>query len=116
MVNDGGRDGSLEARADAATREYDEDDVRVRPSRSSRPRTRTRPEAQRRRRGFVVAVDRGRYTCHVDDADAVVTAMRARELGRRGVVVGDHVEIVGDVSGRPDTLARIVRIDDRRRC
>jgi ribosome biogenesis GTPase len=39
--------------------------------------------------------------------------MRARELGRRGVVVGDHVQIVGDVSGRPDTLARIVRIDER---
>jgi len=38
----------------------------------------------------VVAVDRGRYTCHVAATDAVVTAMRARELGRRGVVVGDH--------------------------
>lgn len=39
--------------------------------------------------------------------------MRARELGRRGVVVGDRVHLVGDVSGRPDTLARIVRIADR---
>src|SRR5689334_7827125 len=39
--------------------------------------------------------------------------MRARELGRRGVVVGDRVQIVGDVTGRPDTLARIVRIDER---
>ncbi|NJC70934.1 ribosome small subunit-dependent GTPase A [Planosporangium thailandense] len=62
--------------------------------------------------GFVVAVDRGRYTCVVDD-DRTVVAMRARELGRRGVVVGDRVHLVGDVSGRPDTLARIVRIDER---
>jgi ribosome biogenesis GTPase len=95
-------------------REYDEDDVRVRPSRSSRPRTRTRPKHSDAVEGFVVAVDRGRYTCHVAGTDAVVTAMRARELGRRGVVVGDHVQIVGDVTGKPDTLARIVRIDERR--
>lgn len=61
----------------------------------------------------MVAVDRGRYTCHVAGIGVTVTAMRARELGRHGVVVGDHVQIVGDVSGRPDTLARIVRIDER---
>jgi ribosome biogenesis GTPase / thiamine phosphate phosphatase len=60
----------------------------------------------------VVTVDRGRYTCFIEP-DTFVTAMRARELGRRGVVVGDQVQIVGDVSGRPDTLARIVRIDER---
>jgi ribosome biogenesis GTPase len=60
----------------------------------------------------VVAVDRGRYTCYVDEG-RTVTAMRARELGRRGVVVGDRVLIVGDVSGRADTLARIVRIAER---
>ncbi|MGH3660255.1 MAG: ribosome small subunit-dependent GTPase A [Micromonosporaceae bacterium] len=62
--------------------------------------------------GFVVAVDRGRYTCLVDGHK--VTAMRARELGRKSVVVGDHVSLVGDITGRPDTLARIVRIDTRR--
>jgi ribosome biogenesis GTPase len=45
---------------------------------------------------------------HVD-----VTAMRARELGKHGVVVGDRVRIVGDTSGRPDSLARIVTIEDR---
>jgi ribosome small subunit-dependent GTPase A len=43
----------------------------------------------------------------------LVVAMRARELGRRGVVVGDRVGIVGDTSGGEDTLARIVRIDER---
>ena len=60
----------------------------------------------------MVAVDRGRYTCVVGEGRMVV-AMRARELGRRGVVVGDRVQIVGDVSGQSDTLARIVRIDER---
>jgi ribosome biogenesis GTPase len=39
--------------------------------------------------------------------------MRARELGRRGVVVGDRVAVVGDTSGDEGALARIVRIDDR---
>ena len=41
-----------------------------------------------------MAVDRGRYTCAVGDRS--VFAMRARALGRRGVVVGDRVSIVGD--------------------
>jgi ribosome biogenesis GTPase len=59
----------------------------------------------------VIAVDRGRYT--VQTADAVVTAVKARELGRRGLVVGDFVGVVGDVSGDVDTLARIVRRDER---
>lgn len=59
----------------------------------------------------MVAVDRGRYTCAV--GDRLVTAMRARELGRRGVVVGDQVAIVGDTTGADGSLARIVRIEER---
>jgi ribosome small subunit-dependent GTPase A len=39
--------------------------------------------------------------------------MRARELGRTDIVVGDRVGIVGDTSGHPGTLARIVRLDER---
>ena len=85
--------------------------MRIRPGRSTRPRTRTRPRHDEARDGFVVAVDRGRYTCAV--GDHLVTAMRARELGRRGVVVGDRVGIVGDTSGDDGALARIVRIDER---
>jgi ribosome biogenesis GTPase len=91
--------------------DYDEDDVRVRPGRTSRPRTRIRPRHEEAVSGVVVAVDRGRYTCSVEGR--LVTAMRARELGRRGVVVGDRVSVVGDISGREGTLARIVRIEDR---
>jgi ribosome biogenesis GTPase len=89
----------------------DEDDVRVRPGRGSRPRTRRRPAHEDAAFGFVTAVDRGRYRCLVEDR--AVTAMRARELGRKGVVVGDRVRLVGDVSGRADTLARVVRVETR---
>ncbi|CAM5720249.1 Small ribosomal subunit biogenesis GTPase RsgA OS=Streptomyces albaduncus OX=68172 GN=rsgA PE=3 SV=1 [Streptomyces griseoloalbus] len=42
-----------------------------------------------------------------------MTAMKARELGRKAAVVGDRVALVGDLSGRKDTLARIVRIAER---
>jgi ribosome biogenesis GTPase len=95
----------------------DEDDVRVRASRhGSRPRTRQRPAHDAAVPGLVVAVDRGRMTVRVEgpDGDPVrVTAMRARELGKHGVVVGDSVRLVGDVSGQTDTLARIVTIADR---
>ncbi len=58
-----------------------------------------------------MAVDRGRYTCAAEHR--FITAMRARELGRRGVVVGDRVGLVGDTSGEEGALARIIRIDER---
>src|SRR3712207_2947247 len=48
-----------------------------------------------------------------DGSPVDVTTMRARELGRHGVVVGDQVRIVGDTSGRTDSLARIVAIEER---
>ncbi len=89
----------------------DEDDVRVRPGRGSRPRSKQRPSHDEAADGLVVAVDRGRYTVLIGDAD--VTAMRARELGRKGIVVGDRVSVIGDLSGAPDTLARIVRLGER---
>jgi ribosome biogenesis GTPase / thiamine phosphate phosphatase len=64
---------------------------------------------------MVVTVDRGRWGCVLDrDPAHPVTAMRARELGRTPIVVGDDVDLVGDLSGRPDTLARIVRRGERR--
>ena len=96
-------------------REYDESDVRVRPGRGSRPRTKTRPDHADAQDAMVVTVDRGRWGCVLGgDPDRRVTAMRARELGRTPIVVGDDVGIVGDLSGRTDTLARIVRRGERR--
>jgi len=64
---------------------------------------------------LVISVDRGRYGCVREDADDddVITAMRARELGRKSVVVGDRVALVGDTTGAPGALARIVRIAER---
>ncbi len=61
---------------------------------------------------MVVAVDRGRFTLATDDG-TIVLAVKARELGRKGVVVGDRVAFTGGGSG-VDDLARVVRIDDRR--
>ncbi|GAS93059.1 ribosome biogenesis GTPase [Mycolicibacterium canariasense] len=95
--------------------DYDESDVRVRPGKGSRPRTKNRPDHADAAEAMVVTVDRGRWGCALDgDPDRHVTAMRARELGRTPIVVGDEVGIVGDLSGRADTLARIVRRAERR--
>ena len=93
-------------------RELDEDDVRVRPGRSSRPRTRTRPGHEDASAGRVVTVDRGRYRVRTDD-DVLITCVRARELGRRAVVTGDRVALVGELGGGPDALGRIVRVEPR---
>jgi len=93
-------------------RELDEDDVRVRPGRSSRPRTRTRPAHEDASSAVVLTVDRGRFRLRADGG-TTLTAVRARELGRRAVVVGDRVAVVGDLSGGPDALGRIVRIEPR---
>ena len=95
-------------------RDLDESDVRVRPGKGSRPRSKRRPSHADATSAMVIAVDRGRWTCAVDDDPRhQVTAMRARELGRTPVVVGDQVRLVGDTSGDPGTLARIVRVEDR---
>ncbi len=101
-----------------SARSWDESDVRVRPNRrGSRPRTKERPKHEDAIVGRVTAVDRGRWTTLVPAGEGlperIVIAMRARELGRSPVVVGDRVAMVGDTSGRPDTLARIVRIEER---
>ncbi len=95
--------------------EYDESDVKIRSGRGSRPRTKTRPEHADAVSAMVVTVDRGRWGCVLGgDPHRPVTAMRARELGRTPIVVGDEVDVVGDLTGRPDTLARIVRRAERR--
>ncbi|MFG2942126.1 ribosome small subunit-dependent GTPase A [Streptomyces sp. NPDC048282] len=90
----------------------DEDDIRSRPNRKgTRPRTNIRPAHEDAAEGMVLTVDRGRLTCLVEDR--TILAMKARELGRKAAVVGDRVALVGDLSGKKDTLARIVRIEDR---
>jgi ribosome biogenesis GTPase len=59
----------------------------------------------------VTSVDRGRYGCMADGR--LIVAMKARELGKGSVVVGDRVALAGDTSGGEGTLARIVRVEPR---
>lgn len=82
-----------------------------RPRRRTRPRTKERPSYDDAVEGVVVTVDRGRFTLLIDGA--TVMAMKARPLGRKGVVVGDRVRVVGDVSGDDGSLARIVEVQER---
>ena len=72
-----------------------------RPRRHTRPRTKERPSYDDAHDGLVLTVDRGRFGVVVDDM--AVTAMKARPLGRKAVVVGDRVRVVGDVSGDEGT-------------
>jgi len=82
-----------------------------RPRRRTRPRTKERPTYDDAVTGVVVTVDRGRYTLAVDGLR--VLAMKSRPLGRKGVVVGDRVRVVGDVTGSDGSLARIVEVQPR---
>jgi ribosome biogenesis GTPase len=120
--------------------DYDDSEIRERPNRhGSRPRTKNRPEHADAVTGMIIAVDRGRFTVLVpapstapaytppanttadaspgasnpDTETTIVTASRARELGKKAVVNGDRVDLVGDVTGEPGTLARIVRVQER---
>lgn len=106
--------------ADHVARGYDENDHEhyERPRRRTRPRTKERPSYADAEPGRVVRVDRGRFTVLLDtDAHHVeerpITAMKARGLGRKAVVVGDRVRLVGDTSGADGSLARIVLVDER---
>jgi ribosome biogenesis GTPase / thiamine phosphate phosphatase len=109
-----GRSSRDSDRGDPLTRQPIDDEDRLgRSGRGSRPRSRLRPKHEDATSGRVVSVDRGRYGALLDD-DTLVVAMRARELGRRAVAVGDAVDLVGDLAGGPDALARIVRIAPRR--
>jgi ribosome biogenesis GTPase len=97
----------------------DEDDVRVRPGRSkARPRSKDRPDYAGAEVATVTTVDRGRFT--VIGADGVEHyAVKARELGRKGIVVGDQVEVVGKSDettterAEREDFARIVRRSPR---
>ena len=82
-----------------------------RPRRRTRPRTKDRPTYDDAVAGRVVTVDRGRFTLLLDGHR--VMAMKSRPLGRKGVVVGDHVRVVGDTSGDDGSLARIVEVVPR---
>lgn len=91
----------------------DDPRVRVRPGKGTRPRTKKRPSFEDAIPGLVTAVDRGRFTVAIKGQTASVQAVKARALGRKGIIVGDRVGLEGDTSGTPDTLARIVTLQER---
>ena len=95
-------------------RDLDSDDFNFdRPRRTSRPRTKIRPDYSKAELGRVITVDRGRYQCLIETTNTTVVATKARRLGRKGVIVGDLARLVGDTSGKPGTLARIVEVTNR---
>ena len=94
-------------------RRPEESDIRIRPAKSTRRRSKDRPSHSDSIAAQVITVDRGRTLCRIASGQ-LVSAMKARELGKNSVVVGDLVNIVGDVSGDTGSLARIVAVQPRR--
>lgn len=84
-----------------------------RPRKRSRPRTKERPTYDGAPTARIVTVDRGRFRCLLDNG-VLVSATKARVIGRKGVIVGDVVTLDGDTSGHEGTLARIVEVAERR--
>ena len=101
---------------------WDEDDVRINKSRQfgtsnkTRPRTKDRPDYSSAQTATIIEVDRGRVKCLIQTpaGKKIITAMKARELGKKSVVVGDLVSIVGDISGDEGSLARVVTVLPRK--
>ncbi|NDI00086.1 MAG: ribosome small subunit-dependent GTPase A, partial [Actinobacteria bacterium] len=101
---------------------WDEDDVRINKSRQfgasnkTRPRTKDRPDYSSAQTATIIEVDRGRVKCLIKApaGKKIITAMKARELGKKSVVVGDLVSIVGDISGDEGSLARVVTVLTRK--
>ena len=97
------------ARRDIGT---DDPRVRVRPARSKPRRSKKQVDYSASPTAFVFAVDRGRI--HVQMGDTKLVGVKARALGRRGIVVGDQVRVTGDLSGKSGSLARIVEVLPRK--
>lgn len=93
------------ARRDIGT---DDPRVRVRPARSKPRRSKKQVDYSASPTAFVFAVDRGRI--HVQMGDTKLMGVKARALGRHGIVVGDQVRVTGDLSGKSGSLARIVEV------
>ena len=86
----------------------DDPRVRVRPARSKPRRSKKQVDYSASPTAFVFAVDRGRI--HVQMGDTKLVGVKARALGRHGIVVGDQVRVTGDLSGKSGSLARIVEV------
>ena len=102
------------------SRRYDESDARVRAPRSKPRRSKDRPDYSDSPIAFVTTVDRGRIACilqgfnianQVSGASGLeITEMKARELGKNAVVVGDYIRLDGDVSGARELLLALLKL------
>lgn len=99
----------------------DDPRVKVRPGKSKPRRSKKKVDYSDSPQGFVYALDRGRYHVELDQVSSIsttektrITCVKARELGRHAIVVGDRVRVQGDLSGRKDTLARLVEVLPRK--
>jgi len=97
-------------------RKFSEEDIKFRPQRNkARPRTKQTPTYQDLIEGIVITVDRGRLTVTLPEHNYLnIFAIKARALGRKGVVVGDRVGLTEVNLARPTDLARIVEIRERK--
>lgn len=90
----------------------DDPRVRVRPARSKPRRSKKQVDYSASPTAFVYAVDRGRI--HVQMGQTKLVGVKARALGRHGIIVGDQVRVTGDLSGKSGSLARIVEVLPRK--
>lgn len=97
-------------------KKFSEEDIKFRPKRNkTRPRTKQTPVYQDLILGIVITVDRGRFTVTLPNHEYLnIYAIKARALGRKGVVVGDRVGLTEVNFERPTDLARIVEIKERK--
>ncbi|MGA0078824.1 MAG: ribosome small subunit-dependent GTPase A [Candidatus Nanopelagicales bacterium] len=100
----------------SSNKNFSEESIRFRPQKNkSRPRTKDSPNYKNLTKGIVVTVDRGRFTVVLPDFEyKQIFAIKARALGRKGVVVGDRVGLTGVNLERSEDLARIVEINERK--
>lgn len=102
----------------------DEDHTPARQRISSRKRSKLRPKFENAFIGMVLAVERGHFTVEKvdenedDDKDQqgaehaahrTIDAIKAREIGRKGVIVGDLVKVVAT----GERMGRIVSVEPR---
>ncbi len=93
---------------------YDKARVKTRDKKPTRPRTKIRPKYENAKDYIVIGIDRGRYklVSFYNNTPAII-AVKAKQLPRKSIVIGDKVAATGDLSGKKDTLARIVKIHER---
>ncbi len=91
----------------------DEDHTPARQLATNRKRSKIRPKFDQAKFGQVLAVSRGRFEIRLAAPDSqpnLIQAIKAREIGRKGVIVGDFVKVTID----DEETGRIVTVEPRK--